>query len=224
MFSLVSQSFKTKNRLRMQHPVPPASLLFLLAVFLCAFGVFQDHPVHAEESYRVDWNEPLPADFVEKVAQSEKRFQAKWRKFDRKNLDKILYYGLFRGQAMGEFKLAFDERENLKDSIFLLLLGKDQSTVRYPRVENFATHHGKMVFTLQDKGIGYYGRYGSLVKLRGPGKEGLYLAGTFRFSSGRNGLLSGKAFGIRVGRPASLKGPLGIRNAKLLERILRVGE
>lgn len=150
------------------------------------------------ERVDVSWSEPLPTGFEKRVAHAEEKYSGPWREFDVENLDLEIYYGLIRGHAIGEFKIALDKKGKTMNGIFLLAYGRDQYALSLPKAVRFETSQAGWEFGLKDRGQGYHGKSGTLVRGSVYGEDRDLLKGTYTLSLGVHGLISGKFFGIRM--------------------------
>lgn len=178
----------------------------IFAFFFCFLFFAGESLGVAQEGWEVEradvsWSEPLPAGFEERVAHAEDKYSGPWREFDAENRDREIYSGTIRGQAIGKFKMALDKKGKTMNGIFLLAYGSDQYALSLPKSVRLETSRAGWEFGLKDRGQGYHGKSGTLIRGRVYGEDGNLLKGTYTLSLGVHGLMSGKFLGKKISAP-----------------------
>lgn len=217
-----------------QPALKATSLSFiLLSIFfsVCCFtGCITTYPTYdyqyqyAEErvnveSYGAGPSTSMPEDFQQRVAQAEERYKDQWEKFDEYHSGSPIYYGLLRGQSIGEFKMAIDQNGTIH-SIMLVSYGLNYVAASFPQMRRFSQQPGETKIKLKDEGYGYFGRFGSLMVGQITEKGDSFATGSYKFNLGINGLMSGKFFGIKMEPEGPADGLMSIHNTEMVKRIL----
>lgn len=193
--------------------------LFLLFFTVVPSAIAEDW--RAVERADISWVAPLPVGFRKRVADAEEKYSGPWLEFDAENSGREIYYGLIRGNAIGEFKMGVDKQGKAVDCILLMAYGRDQYVLSRPRTGRLDFSGTEWDFELKDMGQDYHGKSGSLAKGRIHGAGGRLVEGKYTLSLGVHGLISGKILGVLInGEGEGSRLPWSIGNGELFQLLV----